>query len=215
MDSQIWLWRDTAFLDYLGSGSMLFLACFIAYRIVKGAYNIMKDTPWWEANKEKFLAEVAGWFVAIVLSSTALLWKSWFGANLYGIGALNGVVALVLRFFMPAVWVAFIWLPWSRHEATDPTGPMELISDDSVITALNRGIIASAVTSSALASGMAEPTWLGKWWVMILATSFVCVTVTRLGTTQRPMEVWHMLTKGKYRDWPAERPSPDIGANGK
>ena len=206
MDIVVKLWRDTGFLDYVGSGTMLALAVFMAYKVVKGVHNLMKDTPWWRANKENFLTEVAGWFVAIVLSSTAILWKNWFDANLYGIGALNGAVALVLRFFAPAVWVAFIWWPWSKQEAPDPTGPMDLISNDAVITALNRGIIASALTSSALASGTVEPGWLGKWWVIVLATSFVCVTVTRIGTTQRPMEVWHKLTKGKYRglDTPSE-----------
>ena len=197
------LWLDTDFLDYVGTGSLVVVAIYVSFLLVKGYYNLMKDTPWWKTNKENFLIEVAGWSVAMVLSSTAIFWSNWLDANLYGIAALNGAVALVVRFFTPAVWVFFIWSRWSKEDAQDPTGPMDLIKNDTIIRALNRGILSGAIASSALASGTVEPTWLGTWWVIVLITSFVCVMVTKIETTQRPIEIWHKLTNGKYREAPA------------
>ena len=143
---------------------------------------------------------MAGWVVAAILCGTAVLARNWLGANVYGIAALNGTVALVIRFFAPAVLVFFIWWPWSKQEDPDPHGPMKRIKNDTVIRPLNRGIIAAAITSSTLESGLVQPRWLGTWWAILVATSFVCITETRIDTTQRPIEIWHEITKGKYRE---------------
>ena len=77
---------------------------------------------------------------------------------------------------------------------------MDLIRNSKIIVALSQGTVSAAITSSILASGKLEPEWLGKWWVIILATSFACVTITKVGTIHQPMEIWHKLTKNKYRE---------------
>ena len=194
------LYRATSFLDYAGTASLIVLRIYIVAQIGKGWHGLIKDTPRWRTNKENFLAEVAGWVIAAILCGTAVLARNWLGANVYGIVALNGAVALIIRFFAPAVWVVSIWWSWSKQADPDPNGPMKQIKNDTVMRPLNRGITAAAITSSALASGVVEPSWLGTWWAILVATSFVCITLTRIDTTQRPIEIWHKITKDKYRE---------------
>ena len=187
-------------IDLIGAVSIALLAIYLAYLAIRGAHGLIKDTPWWRHNKENFLLEATGWIIAIILSSTALVWKNSLNANPYGIAALNGAVALVIRFIAPAVWVYLIWLPWSRQETKDPTIPMNLIEKSRVIGALSQGTISAAITSSVLASGKVEPDWLGSWWIIVLATSFACVTITKVGSIHQPIEIWHKLTGNKYRE---------------
>ena len=198
-DYLVRLWRDTEFLDYLGAISLLVAAAYISYLVIRACYSLTKDTPWWGRNKENFLTEISGWAVAIILSISAMIWRDSLDANFYGIAALNTGVALILRFLCPVIWVGSIWLPWSRNGGENPDVPMSLIQNHRIIPALNRGIVAATITSAGLVSGKAQPDWLGEWWAIILLTSFACVTVIKIESNMQPMEVWHALTKDKYR----------------
>ena len=198
-DYLVRLWRDTEFLDYLGALSLLVALAYIAFLLIRVWYSITKDTPWWKRNKENFLTELSGWTVAIILSISAMIWRDSLDANFYGIAALNTGVALILRFLCPVIWVSSIWLPWSRHGEENPDVPMSLLQNHRIIAALNRGIVAATITSAGLVSGKAQPDWLGEWWVIIILTSFACVTVIKIESTMQPIEVWHKLTKNKYR----------------
>ncbi len=192
-------WQDSDLWDYLGAVLLLVAFVYVAYLLIKGTHGLIKDTPWWRGNKENFLTEISGWIVAIILSITAMVWRDSLDANFYGIAALNTGVALILRFLCPVVWVSSIWLPWSRDGGENPQGPMSLIQNHRIIAALNRGVVAATVTSSGLVSGKAQPIWLGDWWVIILLTSFACVMIIKIESTMQPIEVWHQLTKNKYR----------------
>ena len=192
-------WPDAGFWDHVGTGLLFLAALYIVILMIKGSHGLIEDTPWWKTNKENFFTEISGWIVAIILSVTAMIWRDSLDANFYGIAALNSGVALILRFLCPAVWVSSIWLPWSRDGGEYPQGPMSLIQNHRIIAALNRGIVAATVTSSGLVSGKAQPDWLGEWWVIILLTSFACVTIIKIESTMQPIEIWHKLTKNKYR----------------
>ena len=193
-------WPNAGFWDHVGAALLLLAALYVIYLLIKAYHGLVKDTPWWKRNKENFLTEVSGWIVAIILSISAMIWRDSLDANFYGTVALNTGVALILRFICPVVWVSSIWLPWSRRGEENPDLPMSLIENHRIIAALNKGIVAATVTSAGLVSGKAQPDWLGEWWVIIILTSFACVTIIKIESTMQPIEVWHKLTKDKYRE---------------
>ena len=189
----------TAFLHRIGAVLLVLLIASLIVRAIRGANALTEDTPWWSRNQEKFLTEAAGWTIAIILSITAIVWRDSLNANLYGTVALNGAVALVIRYVVPAIWVYFVWQSWRKSESENATDVMNIIQNDRIMGALSQGTVAAAVVSSSLASGKVEPEFLARWWLIILATSFSCVMITKVGSTFRPIEIWHEFTNNKYR----------------
>ena len=73
----------------------------------------------------------------------------------------------------------FFWQSWRKSESEDATDVMNIIQNDRIMGALSQGTVAAAIVSSSLASGKVEPEFLARWWLIILATSFSCVMITK------------------------------------
>ena len=198
-------------LDYLGITTIIILALYTVAKIVKVCYDATKNSPewqnWWQKNGENAAIDASAWVIGLTLSGSAIAWRDGVGANLFGIGALNTGVALLVRASVPTLWVWGTWMSWRLQftkQAREPTEddarePMRTIEANKIVPALNRGIIAATVISTLLAGNEVQPNWLDEWWVMIVATTFGCNWTTKIESTFQPMALWHKFTENKYR----------------
>ena len=90
-------------------------------------------------------------------------------------------------------------MAWRLQFTEDASEPMAKIEANRVVPALSRGIITAALISALLAANEVEPDWLGKWWVITVATIVGCNWTTKIEGTFQPMALWHKFTKGKYK----------------
>ena len=191
-------------LDYVGTATVVILVLYATFRLVRTCYAATNNNPqwreWWQENGENATIDAAAWGIGLIMSGMAIAWRDLLGGNVYGIGALNTGVALLVRASIPTLWVWSTWLGWRLQFTEDASDPMAKIEANKIVPALNHGIIAATVISTVLASNAVQPDWLCKWWVVMIATTFGCNWTTKIESTFQPMALWHKFTKNKYRD---------------
>ena len=120
-------------------------------------------------------------------------------ANVYGVVICNLVVALATRYAVAAGWALKQKRRLQSNEATvdEIKG---ILTTNRTMPAIDRAIAAGAIAATVFAQDNIEPEWLTWWWVMFIIILTVIVAVGKMSTIWQPIELWHMLTKERYRD---------------
>ena len=150
-------------------------------------------------NREGLAIERVGLIISSLFVLSILFLTHFLNANVYGVVVCVLVVALAARYSVVAGWA----LKQKRRLDKDEAPVAEIkdtLKTNRTMPAIDRAIAAGAIAATAFSQDSIELEWLTKWWVMFPIILTVIVSVGKMYTIWQPIELWHMLTKERYRD---------------